>query len=122
MLFHIACELILDLPQRPTQYDPNRLSLAAYLLIESKRDVLNAIQREQRRTRRIVPLEAVELQPLTRNNEYVGEADPVDVVIRVAAHGEVEQMCSIFWTGVCLTFGAGGLGDVLLEGGARRRA
>lgn len=91
MLSDIASELILDLPQRPEQYDPDRLSLPAYLLMAAKRDVLNAIQREQRRLQRIAPLEAVELRPPARNNEYAPAADPADVVARAAADADVAQ-------------------------------
>ena len=91
MLSSIAIDLILDLAQRPEQYDPHRLSLSAYLLMAAKRDVLNAIQREQRRAGRTAPLEDVELQLPARNNEYAGGADPADAVVRAAADAEVAR-------------------------------
>ncbi len=66
----IAIDLLLDYQESPRQYDPARLSLFAYLRMAARRDMLNAIDREQRRISHLADLEdpAVEFQMLQRNS------------------------------------------------------
>jgi len=80
VVFEVACDLILTFSQQPETYDPDQLALPAYLLMAAKRDVLNVIERDQRRQLRIVPLESVELRPLARNKGYAAAQDPADTV------------------------------------------
>ena len=82
LLETVAHDLILDLAERPEQYDPDRGGLAAYLRMAARRDVLNAVEKEHRRARRLAPLEDVELSAPARNREWTGAADPADALAR----------------------------------------
>lgn len=57
-----AIDCLLDYHARPEQYDPDRLSLFAYLRMAARHDMLNAIDRENRYERRLLSLD----EPATR--------------------------------------------------------
>ncbi|MCC6179782.1 MAG: hypothetical protein IT305_31095 [Chloroflexi bacterium] len=84
VLESVATDLILNLGQRPTQYDPDKGGLMAYLRMAAKADVLNALKRERRRTSHEMPLEVVELRPPARNTSWAGASDPADAVADAA--------------------------------------
>lgn len=89
MLETKAHDLILDLGERPAQYNPDRRSLAGYLLMAARGDVRNALKSEQPRASRIVPLEDVELRPPSRNTPWLESADPADIVAEAASSERV---------------------------------
>jgi DNA-directed RNA polymerase specialized sigma24 family protein len=66
----VAIDLLLDYQRRPEQYDPQKLSLLAYLRMAARRDMLNAIDKQTRRQRKLASLDdpLVELQAGGRNN------------------------------------------------------
>jgi hypothetical protein len=66
----VAVDLLLSYQNRPEQYDPDKLSLFAYLRMAVKQDMLNAIDSRQRRERRLINFDqtAVELWLSRRNN------------------------------------------------------
>jgi RNA polymerase sigma-70 factor (ECF subfamily) len=70
----IAIDILLDYRCRPGQFDPARLSLLAYLRMAAKYDMLNQIRKNQRRERRLEPIEEgnVELQTAA-GNQYRSE-------------------------------------------------
>jgi RNA polymerase sigma-70 factor (ECF subfamily) len=72
----VAIDILLDYRQRPEQFDPGRLSLLAYLRMAAKYDMLNQIRKNQRRERRLTPIdgENVEL-PTLEGNQYRREDD-----------------------------------------------
>lgn len=75
-----AIDVVLDLAERPEQYDPDRAALPAYLRMAAKGDVLNALERERRRAGRLAPLEDVELRSPARNTQWADASDPIDAV------------------------------------------
>lgn len=66
----VAIDLLLAYQRRPEQYDPQKLSLLAYLRMAARHDMLNAIDKQTRRQSRLASLEdpLVELQVGGRNN------------------------------------------------------
>lgn len=83
LLESAAIDLLLALAERPRQYDPEKLGLAAYLRMAVRRDVQNAL----RRPRRHEALEAVELAQRAGNRLVDGPPDPADVVARAEPLG-----------------------------------
>ena len=81
VLHDVATDHLLDLGMRPGQYDPARSSLSTYVRMAARRDVLNVLDRERRRARRSVPLDAVELHPPAQNSDSRRGSDPADAVI-----------------------------------------
>ncbi len=57
-----AVDCLLAYHGRPQQYDPEKLSLFAYLRMAARRDMLNAIDSRQRHNRRITDIEQPALQ------------------------------------------------------------
>ena|SRR5687768_18033463 len=106
LLGDVAIDLILKVAKEPTQYDPDRGSLSAYLRMAARRDVQNALQRERRRTVRHIPLDDVELRPPVRNREWTSAADPADAVIGALDHERLtalrEQFSAQDWEVVLL--------------------
>lgn len=66
----VAIDLLLAYQRRPEQYDPQKLSLLAYLRMAARHDMLNAIDKQARRQRKLASLDdpLVELQAGGRNN------------------------------------------------------
>lgn len=69
ILCDVAVELVLALAKQPEKYDPDRLGLQAYLRMDAKGDVLNRIEKEQKRTSRLMLLPSVELSPQPLNTQ-----------------------------------------------------
>ncbi len=110
LLETVAIDLILDLGQRPEQYDPGRSSLASYLRMAARGDRKNALESEHRRRRHHAPLEDVELQAPARNRWWPVPLDPVEAVddedgdARVAAlrarfHGPEREVVDLILDG-----------------------
>lgn len=81
MLHDVATDLLIDLGMQPQRYDATRSALSTYLRMAARRDVLNALEKEQRRSRRIAPLDDVELRPATRKSIWTRSSDPADMVL-----------------------------------------
>jgi RNA polymerase sigma-70 factor, ECF subfamily len=96
LLVTIAIELILDVGERPEQYDPDRLGLSPYLLMAAKRDVLNALQSERRRADRQVSLENVELRAPAWNRQWANTSDPADKAVDAFVHERAATMRAQF--------------------------
>jgi hypothetical protein len=92
LLETVAIDLLLDVGRRPEQYDPDRLSLFAYLRMAARRDVTNALEKERRRAAHQVPWEDVELRPPARNSTWTSASDPADAVIEVLDREKVLAM------------------------------
>jgi hypothetical protein len=92
MLESIATDLLLDVGTRPEQYDPDRLSLFAYLRMAARGDVSNALEKEQRRTAHYVSWENVEIGTHARNSTWTSAADPADEVIEALDREKVLAM------------------------------
>jgi RNA polymerase sigma-70 factor (ECF subfamily) len=58
----VAIDCLLAYRQKPDQFDPNKLSLFAYLRMAARRDMLNAIDKQQRRDRRLYDIEDPHVQ------------------------------------------------------------
>lgn len=58
-----AIDCLLSYYARPQQYDPGQLSLFAFLRMASDRDLRNALDKEQRRQRRLVETETSLVEP-----------------------------------------------------------
>jgi RNA polymerase sigma factor (sigma-70 family) len=69
-------DAIFQYVQSPATFDPRRASLSTYLIMVAKGDLLNALERERRRTRRHVPLEKVEVSGLSGNT--VGRPEAIE--------------------------------------------
>ena len=65
-----ATDLLLSYHGGPDQYDPRQLGLFAYLRMAARRDLLNALDKQRRRERRLVSLDdpAVEVGAGDRNS------------------------------------------------------
>lgn len=65
MLWDAATDAVLNYADNPSSYDPERLGLFGYLKMSSNGDLLNALQKEQRRktSEREAGRKAVELEP-----------------------------------------------------------
>lgn len=96
LLETIADDLILDLGERPEQYDPDRLPLTSYLHMAARGDVLNALKREQTRTRQLAPLEDVEVSASARNTVRAHTSDPANAVESALGDERVEAMLERF--------------------------
>lgn len=92
MLESIAIDLLLDVGERPEQYDPDRLSLFAYFRMAARGDVSNALAKEQRRTAHHVSWENVEIGLQARNSTWTSAADPADEVIEALDREKVLAM------------------------------
>jgi hypothetical protein len=79
-----AIDLLLNLAERPQQFDSDRGSLVGYLRMAAWRDVQNALTRSNRQSRRLVSIETVELGQDARNVQGVTNtaSDPADVFMR----------------------------------------
>jgi RNA polymerase sigma-70 factor, ECF subfamily len=51
-----AIDAVLSYVENPAKYDPSKLGLLAYLVMAAKGDLLNALDKEERRTARLEPL------------------------------------------------------------------
>ena len=67
-------DALLAYVQEPTKYDPTKSRLLSYLSMSAYGDYLNMVAREQRRTRRQVPIENVE-QRLEAGNYWVEDVE-----------------------------------------------
>ena len=94
LLDDAVVDAVLSYAERPEQFDPMKAPLVAYLTMSARGDVLNALARRKKQTRREVSLQVVEESPSARKtlseHGYLASAD--DVVIerfesdRVAQH------------------------------------
>lgn len=91
-----AHDAILDVGERPATYHPDRRSLAGYLLMDARGDVLNALKSERLRTSHILPLDDVELRPPARNTLWLETANPDDMVAKAATSERVEAVRGYF--------------------------
>lgn len=67
MLEDAAVDAILNYTEHPSRFNPSKSSLATYLEMSARGDLLNALDREARRRKREVPLEVVEQRGPGRN-------------------------------------------------------
>lgn len=65
----IAIDVLLRFRAEPEKYDPQKLTLAAYLRMAARGDVLNLLDKNRRRQQRLVDLEDLNQEP---------EADPIE--------------------------------------------
>jgi DNA-directed RNA polymerase specialized sigma24 family protein len=77
-----AIDALLELAQRPERYDSSRGTLAGYLRMSARGDVLNALRSEQRRRAHHTPVEDVELAQGSGNALIEGPCDPAQEVLR----------------------------------------
>ena len=86
-------DVLLNYIEQPTRYDPTRGSLSSYLTMSARGDVLNALQREERRNKRLLPLETgdedVEVERWQRN---IGVKMLEDLVLDAAASAQVKEL------------------------------
>jgi RNA polymerase sigma-70 factor (ECF subfamily) len=82
LLQDAAIDAVLSLAERPHQYDPGRSSLATYLRMAARRDVLNALRSQRRRQRHQAPVEAVELEQRAGNSLLDVVDDPAESIVR----------------------------------------
>ncbi len=92
MLEDAAIEMILKLGERPEKYDPERGSLASYLRMAARRDVLNDLESERRRNRHLAPLEDVELRSSARNLPWASTRDPAEALVDKLGHERVGRL------------------------------
>jgi RNA polymerase sigma-70 factor (ECF subfamily) len=62
-----ATDALLDYADHPTRFDPTKAALLHYLKMSAWFDLLNALKRQQRRRRREIPVDPVELPPPAGN-------------------------------------------------------
>ena len=58
----VAIDTLLAYHDDPGRYDPNQLSLFAYLRMDARGDLLNAMDKKQRQEKRLVNIEAPDIQ------------------------------------------------------------
>jgi glycerol-3-phosphate cytidylyltransferase-like family protein len=63
----IATDTLLSFAQDPYRYIPERGHLWSYLILDASRNLQNLIQKEERRRRRLISLNSVDLVSLDRN-------------------------------------------------------
>jgi RNA polymerase sigma-70 factor (ECF subfamily) len=76
-----AIDAVLATAQHPERYDPARASLTTYLAMAARGDLLNAIQKGQRRAAHQTDLKDVELGTAGRNVGWSGD-DPAEEAVR----------------------------------------
>jgi RNA polymerase sigma-70 factor (ECF subfamily) len=59
----VAIDVLLRFRAEPEKYDPQKLSLAAYLRMAARGDMLNLLDKNRRRQRRLVNLENLPVEP-----------------------------------------------------------
>lgn len=84
LIREVAIDLILDVAERPAQYDPNRRGLAGYLRMAAYRDVQNARRDAGRRARHETTLEVVEFAQRAGNSLVEGSEDPFDMIAQTS--------------------------------------
>ncbi len=67
-----AADALLNYAEHPERFDPARSPLAAYLYMSARGDLLNWLEQEKRRRKRLVPLDDVELARSARNTDVTG--------------------------------------------------
>lgn len=72
LVMDAVADALLDYSKKPQQFDPRKSRLFGFLRMVAERDLLNALAKRQRRTRKEKPLEIVELCRPARKEE--GEA------------------------------------------------
>ncbi|HZU05403.1 MAG TPA: sigma factor [Chloroflexota bacterium] len=92
LLESAAIDAVLDLAMHPHRYDPARGRLESYLFMAARRDLLNALQRTQRRAAHERPLTVidpsagnVELASPARNLRASEADDPLELLIQQEA-------------------------------------
>lgn len=70
----IAADALLAYQERPEQYDPEKLSLFAYLRMAARRDFLNAIDKQTRREGRLLDIDDPAVQ-----TTLTGEHSPEEI-------------------------------------------
>jgi RNA polymerase sigma-70 factor (ECF subfamily) len=80
MIWDAATDALFGYVQAPEKYDPTKLSLPSYLIMAANGDLLNAIQKERRRTSRLVSLDAVaDDDPGRKRFQEPGVEDEIDL-------------------------------------------
>jgi RNA polymerase sigma-70 factor (ECF subfamily) len=77
-------DAVLNYAERPTQYDPSKMSLMGYLAMSAKGDVLNALSALRRRTIREQSLDDVEVSGAVRkrlSKASMNQMTPADIAI-----------------------------------------
>ena len=86
-------DAVLNYIEHPHRYDPTRGSLAHYLTLSARGDVLNLLRRETRRNQRLVPLDGgdddVEVERRLRNS---GVKTLEDLAVSAATAAEVSDL------------------------------
>ena len=86
-------DALLNYIEHPQRYDPARGSLAHYLTLSARGDVLNLLRRETRRSQRLVPLEdgedEVEVERRLRNS---GVKTLEDLAVAAATSTQVNDL------------------------------
>lgn len=96
VLHDVAMDLLIDLGMRPQRYDPTRSALSTYLRMAARRDVLNALDHEQRRSRRTAPLDDVELRPSAWNSLWTRSSDPAATMLDADGDARVAALLDHF--------------------------
>jgi RNA polymerase sigma-70 factor (ECF subfamily) len=81
LLVDAATDALLNYIEHPARFDPTKSALPRYLRMSAKRDLLNALQREQRRTKRA----ALARKTLKREQQRIvteGHAESVELGAR----------------------------------------
>lgn len=63
---------------RPEQYDPQQLSLFAFLRMAARSDLLNMLDKNGRREKRLVDINNPTIQPLLPSEDTIAEAHDID--------------------------------------------
>ncbi len=75
-----AVQTLFKTAQQPQRYQPDRARLDAYLYMDARGDVLNALESARRRAAREQPMGPVELIAAARNLSREGD-DPAEIVL-----------------------------------------
>jgi DNA-directed RNA polymerase specialized sigma24 family protein len=70
----IAADTLLAYQRRPQQYDPDKLSLFAFLRMAARRDFLNAIDKQSRREERLLDIDDPNIQVALTDEQSPEEA------------------------------------------------
>ncbi len=74
----IAIDCLLDYQKKPQHFDPQKLSLFAYFRMATRRDMLNKIDKNRRRERRLTDIDDPAVQFQLPDNDNTQENDGLD--------------------------------------------
>lgn len=92
----MAIDALLRLAREPARYDPRRGGLLAFLRMDARGDLLNALAAEKKGSKRRVPLEDVELGPRARNLGRDGDPETAVLTGESMAELDLDALCSGF--------------------------